>query len=223
MITVRRLRVRSAEGHFQVVEVDESGADGADVARSDGSDETTPITSFSDENGLLFRLRETHGKSLSKQEARGPADELLGVYWTRTFRDHQVVEQDGRRYVGRERRRGKRLWRKLLANIPFVEYDERFVDYDFHVGGTLALTVESEPVDEADPGTGKPGSGWTHEIGATAMSDGPGVGSVLGMFTDGPNVNAAPEASCHLVHIHDPELGVRVVLGLIVLLARSPR
>ncbi|WP_086818909.1 hypothetical protein [Allokutzneria sp. NRRL B-24872] len=103
------MRVRSDEGQFHVVEVDESGTDGAELAQSDGSDQTTPVTSFSDENGLLFRLRETHGKSLSKQETRGPGDELLGVYWTRTIRGHHVFEQDGRRYVGRERGRGKRL------------------------------------------------------------------------------------------------------------------
>ncbi|WP_086818908.1 hypothetical protein [Allokutzneria sp. NRRL B-24872] len=83
--------------------------------------------------------------------------------------------------------------------------------------------MESEPVDEADEGTGGPRSGWTHDIGAAAMSDGPGLGSALDMFTDGPNVNLAPDASRHLVQVHDPELDVRVVLGLVVLLARSPR
>ncbi|GAA3987499.1 hypothetical protein GCM10022247_02250 [Allokutzneria multivorans] len=209
--------------------MDDSGADGAEIARSvTHPDRISPAVSFRDEDGPLFRLKESVlGKAVFSNEARGPAEELLALYWSRAIRGLRVIQQGERRYVGRERRRWRRVGRKLLAVLPLFSYESRFLDYDFRIGGELAFTVEHEAIAEPEEAQedegGSPRPGWTHDIGSAAMSDGVGLDIALDTFSGGGNFYGVPDFSCHLVRIHDPELDVRVVLGQIVLLARSPR
>ncbi len=204
--------------------MDESGADGAEIARSvTHPDRISPAVSFRDDDGPLFLLRESVlGKAMFSNEARGPAEELLGLYWSRAVRGLRVVQQGERRYVGRERRRWRRVRRKLLAVLPLFSYESRFPDYDFRIDGEPAFTVEHEAIpqpEDVEDEVGRPGPGWTHDIGATAT----GLDTALDLFSGGGTHYGVPDLSCHLVRIHDPELDVRVVLGMVVLLARSPR